>query len=192
MSIGKETAMKERTAIIFNEKAELIQGNRTKRMHVYVGKTSDKRVREDAERLGISISDYIVYTAIFFKTDDIPHKLDMVLNKLNAITKTKIKKTKYVVNKRAAKDLVEKYKKGDNFMNNAKTNNQNEESKTCQFHLRITQEAHEEIKKRAAAFSMSISDYVVFTTLHFDVMEISKKIDEISTKLDTITNSRDK
>lgn len=36
---------------------------------------------------------------------------------------------------------------------------------------------------------MSISDYVVFTTLHFDVMEISKKIDEINTKIDYITDN---
>lgn len=74
-------------------------------------------------------------------------------------------------------------------MANETNANQNEDGKTGQFHLRVTQEAYEEIKKRAAAFSMSISDYVVFTTLHFDVMEISKKIDEINTKLDAIAVS---
>ena len=35
INIRKEMTMKEHTAIIFNEKAELMQGNRIKRMHVY-------------------------------------------------------------------------------------------------------------------------------------------------------------
>lgn len=41
--------MKERTAIIFNEKVELMQGNRVKRMHVYVDEKSNIKVRENAK-----------------------------------------------------------------------------------------------------------------------------------------------
>lgn len=57
---------------------------------------------------------------------------------------------------------------------------------TNQFHLRVTQDAYDKIKRRAAEMSLSVSDYVVFVTTHFDVMEISRKIDEINARLDAI------
>lgn len=56
-----------------------------------------------------------------------------------------------------------------------------------QFHLRVTQETYDEIKRRAAAMSMSVSDYVVFVTTQFDITEISRKIDEINARLDEIS-----
>lgn len=68
---------------------------------------------------------------------------------------------------------------------------ENTEVKTEQFHLRVTQETYEEIKRKAAEFSMSISDYIVFAITHFNLMEISKKIDEINRKLDAISNSKE-
>lgn len=57
-----------------------------------------------------------------------------------------------------------------------------------QFHLRITPEAYEEVERRAAQFSMSLSDYIVFVTTSFDIMEIAKKLDEINSKLDAINS----
>ena len=56
-----------------------------------------------------------------------------------------------------------------------------------QFHLRVTQETYDEIKRRAEAMSLSVSDYVVFITTQYDVMEVSRKIDEINARLDAIT-----
>ena len=65
-------------------------------------------------------------------------------------------------------------------------NNEGVEIRTEQFHLRVTQECYNEIKRRAAMYSMSISDYVVFVLQHYDVAETSKKIDEINAKLDIL------
>ena len=73
----------------------------------------------------------------------------------------------------------------------AEKTNESNEVRTEQFHLRVTQETYEEIKRKAAEFSMSISDYVVFVITHFDLMEISKKIDEINRKLDAINDSHE-
>lgn len=57
---------------------------------------------------------------------------------------------------------------------------------TSQFHLRVTQETYDKIKAKAAEMSLSVSDYVVFIVTHFDVVEISRKIDEINARLDAI------
>lgn len=59
---------------------------------------------------------------------------------------------------------------------------------TSQFHLRVPQEVYDEIKRRAAKMSLSVSDYVVFVTTQFDVAEISRKIDEINKRLDVISS----
>lgn len=190
MKLGKAKTMKKHLSMLFGEKAELMKGSRTKRMHIYVDENSNNKVRYEAEKLGISISDYIVYTTLFFKTKDIPEKLDKTLNKLNKLLKEQPKQTTKF-NKNVMKELANQYKEGSNVMVTEKRNKKKEEGKTKQFHLRVTQEAYEEIKKRAATFSMSISDYVVFVTLHFDVMEISKKIDTINAKIDTLTTDKD-
>lgn len=62
---------------------------------------------------------------------------------------------------------------------------------TNQFHLRVPQETYDIIKRRAAEMSLSVSDYVVFVTTHFDVAEISRKIDEINNRLDAIPECTD-
>lgn len=64
------------------------------------------------------------------------------------------------------------------------------EERSEQLHLRVTPEAHDEIKRRATALSMSISDYIVFTTTHFDIMDIAKKVDEINQKLDALEKNQ--
>ena len=143
-------------------------------------------MRSEAKALGISISDYVLYAALFFKTDDIPEKLDLTIYKLNRLNLSSLKSITTHLTKNTVKKIIKQYKEGSNFMTNENNIEQKKKGKTGQFHLRVTPEAYEEIKKRAAAFSMSISDYVVFTTVHFDVMEISKKIDEINTKIDLI------
>ena len=66
---------------------------------------------------------------------------------------------------------------------NITENTENSDGKTEQFHLRVTRETYEEIKKQAAEFSMSI----VFVITHFNLMEISEKVDEINKKLDVMT-----
>ena len=186
MRTGKANIIKEHTAMLFGEKTKLLEGIRTKRMHVYVDEKSDEKVRSEAKALGISISDYVLYAALFFKTDDISEKLDLTIYKLNRLNLSSLKSITTHLTKNTVKKIIKQYKEGSNFMTNENNIEQKKKGKTGQFHLRVTPEAYEEIKKRAAAFSMSISDYVVFTTVHFDVMEISKKIDEINTKIDLI------
>lgn len=36
---------------------------------------------------------------------------------------------------------------------------------------------------------MRVSDYIVFTTTHFDIMDIANKVDEINQKLDKIAEA---
>lgn len=58
-----------------------------------------------------------------------------------------------------------------------------------QFHLRTEAETFEKIKKKAKSLSMSISDYVAFTTTQFDVLEISKKIDMLNALIDNLVKT---
>lgn len=182
----KKSTKKEIAQQLFGDKIQIMHGDRKKRMNVIVDDETNAKVRSEAKRMGISISDYITYVAIFFKVDDIPSKLDLTLSKLNllkTVPKKALKKLE-LENVKFVKQTVKEYKEGDNDMSEEK-----QKSKTNHFHLRVTNETHEKIKERASKFSMSISDYVVFTTLHFDVMEISKKIDEINAKIDYITEN---
>ena len=182
----KKSTKKEVAQQLFGDKIQIMHGDRKKRMNVIVDDETNAKVRSEAKRMGISISDYITYVAIFFKVDDIPSKLDLTLSKLNllkTVPKKALKKLE-LENVKFVKQTVKEYKEGDNDMSEEK-----QKSKTNHFHLRVTNETHEKIKERASKFSMSISDYVVFTTLHFDVMEISKKIDEINAKIDYITKN---
>jgi len=184
--VRKKSTKKEIAQQLFGDKIQIMHGDRKKRMNVIVDDETNAKVRSEAKRMGISISDYITYVAIFFKVDDIPSKLDLTLSKLNllkTVPKKALKKLE-LENVKFVKQTVKEYKEGDNDMGEKK-----QKSKTNHFHLRVTNETHEKIKERASKFSMSISDYVVFTTLHFDVMEISKKIDEINAKIDYITEN---
>lgn len=179
----KKSTKKEIAQQLFGDKIQIMHGDRKKRMNIIVDDETNAKVRSEAKRMGISITDYITYVAIFFKVDDIPSKLDLTLSKLNllkTVPKKALKKLE-LENVKFVKQTVKEYKEGDNDMSEEK-----QKSKTNHFHLRVTNETHEKIKERASKFSMSISDYVVFTTLHFDVMEISKKIDEINAKIDYI------
>lgn len=182
----KKSTKKEIAQQLFGDKIQIMHGDRKKRMNIIVDDETNAKVRSEAKRMGISITDYITYVAIFFKVDDIPSKLDLTLSKLNllkTVPKKALKKLE-LENVKFVKQTVKEYKEGDNDMSEEK-----QKSKTNHFHLRVTNETHEKIKERASKFSMSISDYVVFTTLHFDVMEISKKIDEINAKIDYITEN---
>lgn len=70
---------------------------------------------------------------------------------------------------------------------NITENMENSEGRTEQLHLRVTGETYDVIKRKAAEFSMSISDYIVFVITHFNLMEFSEKVDEINRKLDAMT-----
>lgn len=71
---------------------------------------------------------------------------------------------------------------------NITENMKNNEGRTEQLHLRVTGETYDVIKRKAAEFSMSISDYIVFVITHFNLMEFSEKVDEINRKLDALSS----
>lgn len=154
--------------------SQFTEGERTKRLHPIVSDYVDEKIREESNKLDLTIGDYILYAAVMFKVDDIPAKLDSVIEKLDNYMK--INKIPY-----------NKKNKGATIMSEIqKFNDEKGQADKKQFHLRITPEAYEEVERRAAQFSMSLSDYIVFVTTSFDIMEISKKLDEINSKLDAI------
>lgn len=57
-------------------------GNR--RMHIYVNETTDKIVRSECEKHGVTIADYIVATTLSFHADEASKKLDVTLRKLKS------------------------------------------------------------------------------------------------------------
>lgn len=169
--------------VLLGEYMKFMHGTKNKRMHVYVDKATSEKIKEESLNLGVSMSEYVVYAALAFKVRDIPDKLDDTLAKLDQyISDNNIK-----LKRKKPTKAEQKVEKGERTM--AEKTNESTEVRTEQFHLRVTQETYEEIKRKAAEFSMSISDYVVFVITHFDLMEISKKIDEINRKLDAINDT---
>lgn len=182
---------------LFGENIRFLDGISNKRLHPYVDEKTAEKIRTESKRLGISISEYVLYTAFMFKTDDIPQKLDNTLEKLNHYMNMKgiepVKKGDgSIMTKTSGDELRQRSGTKTNKGSNAAEKEQPKKERNEQFHLRITQESYDEIKRRAAKFSMSLSDYVVFVTTHFDIMDISRKIDEINKKLDAVCEQEPK
>lgn len=166
----------ERAYALFGENIKYLEGAKTKRMHVYVSETSNKKIRELCEKYDISISEYVIYTALSFDLSNVLNSICEALSKTNTLA------SQYKV------DVSNIKGKGEKRMSKMPTTDINKIG-SSQLNLRITPEAFDEIKRRAATLSMSISDYIVFTTTHFDIMDIAKKVDEINSKLDKIIES---
>lgn len=187
---------------LFGENLIYLDGISNKRLHPYVDEGTAEKIRTESKLLGISISEYVLYTAFTFKTDDIPQKLDNTLKKLNQYMDIKgikpIKKgdgitmTKRNGSELRQQDGARAGKSENEAGTEAREIEQPKKERNEQFHLRITQESYDEIKRRAAQFSMSLSDYIVFVTTHFDIMDISRKIDEINEKLDAVCKQEQK
>lgn len=155
-----------------------------KRMHICVSKEAGQIVRAKADALGMTYSDYIIDKALSFKIDDVPKKLDTAIRKLGTLVPQDVLQniTEDVNNKmqQFAKNFKEQCK-----IARGKTMKDN----IGHFHLRTEAETFEKIKKKAKSLSMSISDYVAFTTTQFDVLEISKKIDILNALIDNLVKT---
>lgn len=149
------------------ERINFAYGTRNKRMHIKVSEQARKIICEESKKNGMTIGDYIVQSALAFNVSGIPKELEKALAKINAYAKENNIKFK---KRTGVYDMEEKNK-----------------SEKGQFHLRVPQETFDEIRRKAEAFNMSVSDYVTFVTTCFDIKEISKKIDEINYKLDVIS-----
>lgn len=169
---------------LFGEYMKFMHGTKDKRMHVYVDKATSEKVREESQKLGVSISEYVIYTALTFKVRDIPDKLDRAISKLDTLMRDGsirlVHKQRTDSTRKGETDMAEQEK-------NITENMENSEGRTEQLHLRVTGETYDVIKRKAAEFSMSISDYIVFVITHFNLMEFSEKVDEINRKLDAMT-----
>ena len=168
----------ERAYVLFGENIRYLEGAKTKRMHVYVDAVSNEKIRTSCERYGITISEYVLYTALSFDLNNVSGLLNDALNKTNALAECR------------GVDVSNIKGKGEKTMSKASNSEPEiEKAGSTQLNIRITPEAFEEIKKRAAALSMCVSDYIVFTTTHFDIMDIANKVDEINQKLDKIAEA---
>lgn len=149
-----------------------------RRMGISVSEEANELIRSESAKKGVTMSDYITDIALSFQADEISKKLDATLQKL--------KRHINAFNKLHPDDPIRlKYRnKGDVIMAE-----KGKKAETKQFHLRVTQETFDEIKRRANAMSLSVSDYIVFVTMHYDVMEVSRKIDEINARLDAMMPS---
>lgn len=168
----------ERAYVLFGENIRYLEGAKTKRMHVYVDAVSNEKIRTSCERYGITISEYVLYTALSFDLNNVSGLLNDALNKTNALAECR------------GVDVSNIKGKGEKTMSKASNSEPEiEKAGSTQLNIRITPEAFEEIKKRATALSMRVSDYIVFTTTHFDIMDIANKVDEINQKLDKIAEA---
>ena len=77
----------EKAYLLFGENMKFLEGNRTKRMHIYIDGKANEKVREGCEKLGLSISEYVLYTALTFDASCIAKKLNITLGKVNKILK---------------------------------------------------------------------------------------------------------
>lgn len=168
----------ERAYALFGENIRYLEGAKTKRMHVYVDAVSNEKIRTSCEKYGITISEYVLYTALSFDLNNVSGLLNDALNKTNALAECR------------GVDVSNIKGKGEKTMSKASYSEPEiEKAGSTQLNIRITPEAFEEIKKRAVALSMRVSDYIVFTTTHFDIMDIANKVDEINQKLDKIAEA---
>lgn len=53
-----------------------------RRMHLYVTEAANKIVRSECQKRGITITDYVVSSALSFRADEASKKLDITLQKL--------------------------------------------------------------------------------------------------------------
>ena len=153
-----------------------MKGDKKQRLHIYVTAELNERIRKECEENGVTLVKYLLGHILSFDLSAMPERLQNALEKTNRLLIVSNVKANY----RPRNQIGE-------FVTMAKVmNNEGVEIRTEQFHLRVTQECYNEIKRRAAMYSMSISDYVVFVLQHYDVAETSKKIDEINAKLDIL------
>ena len=75
----------ERAYVLFGENIRYLEGAKTKRMHVYVDAVSNEKIRTSCERYGITISEYVLYTALSFDLNNVSGLLNDALNKTNAL-----------------------------------------------------------------------------------------------------------
>lgn len=152
--------------------SKYLEGPKEVRLHIYINSSLNKIVREDCAKYNITITKYILYHVLSFGFDNMPRNIDEALTKTNILLENK-------------KLHFKNEKNGENtYMANSPK--QEKEPPTEQLHLRITKACHEEIKKKAAMYSMSVNDFIVFAILHYDLSETARKINEINDKLDKL------
>lgn len=149
-----------------------VEGKKTARTHFLTIPAADAIIKRESERLSIPMGDYIIFKALSFKTRGIIDLLNSTVLSLDQFMK--------------ANNIT--LKKGETLMNEVTNFKKNLPAnvKTEQYHLRVTPEAYEKLASLANEYSMSISDYITFVVCHFDISEISSKVEEINSKLDAI------
>ena len=153
-----------------------MEGPKTKRMHVYVDKETCDKIVAESKNMGLTFSDYVIYITMTFD--------------INCAQK-RLEKTLALLDQYIEKNNVDYACKGDINMENNITKNKHFEKNSSdkkQFHLRVPQAVYDEIEKRASRQGMTVSNYIVFVTTQFDIVDISNKIDEVNNKLNLIIN----
>ena len=131
-----------------------------------VTEEAKERIKEQSLLQGITQTEFIIDKALNLNIPD-SSKLKAVVRKPNRTFSYK------VAAKRFTQELKEKEEEN---MANRKNG---ASAKTAQFHLRVTPEVFEQIQKKAADMSMSVSDYVTFVTTRYDIEEVSMKMDKV-------------
>jgi hypothetical protein len=152
---------------------------KNKRLHVYATKEVDEYIRSECDKQNISICDYLSEKAEVFQTRDIDEKLKDVIAKVDKLAEIK------GINLDNCYWLSERGFVMDNFEDNKNT------MKAEQFHLRVTQETYDKIKQKANEYSMTMSDYVVFAVTHFNLLDLTQKVEQIDNKLNAIIKHSD-
>ena len=166
----------EKLSQLYGESIKLLDGNQTERLHLYINEKALSNIQKIRDKYGIRKTEAVLYTALNFDLSQVSKKLTVTFDKVNNILKKA--------------DIVCETKNEGVCTMRHNTNKEELKARSEQLHLRVTPEAHAEIKRRATALSMTISDYIVFTTTHFDIVDIARKVDEINQKLDALEKNQ--
>lgn len=83
--------------------------------------------------------------------------------------------------KKSVQTKADQYMKGENNM----TTNQMAD-KTKQLHLRVTPEIQRNLKEKAAALGMTLSDYIAFVIMNYDIETTNAKLDKLAGMSDKV------
>lgn len=164
---------------LLGDRAVLMDGPKSKRMHIYVDEVAYNKITSESKNAGLTLADYVCYVVLTFDINCAHRQINKALLLLDQYLK---------------RNNIKHICKGDNIMKKDNTV-QPPVKKACaekkQFHLRVPQDVYDEIERRATRQGMTVSNYIVFVTTQFDIVDISKKLDEVNDKLNSIINKEE-
>lgn len=157
------------------------------RISISISEKKLNKATKDGAAMKLDRINYVTMLALSFDMSNIAPALDKALFTLSAINGEDFKRSAPTSIEKLASTYKNTRKK-DITMNEKNITNKETapaERKTS-FHLRVSNETFEIIKKKADSYGLSVSNYVEFVISAFDIMDIAGKIDELNERIDAL------